>query len=101
MANLLRVATRDEVPEGRGLVVLTGGRYIAVFNVAGQLFAIDNRCAHEGASLGDGFLEDTCITCPWHGWRYDVRSGVCLSDPRYRVRTFPVQVVGEDILVEF
>jgi nitrite reductase/ring-hydroxylating ferredoxin subunit len=101
MGRLLKVATRSDVPEGdRGLVVETFGRQIAIFKVGEQFHALDNRCLHEGASLGDGVLEGACITCPWHGWQYDVVSGACRSNPRLSLRVFPTRVEGNDILIE-
>ncbi len=101
MGRLVRVATRSDVPDGdRGLVVETFCRQIAIFRVDGQFYALDNRCLHEGASLADGVLQGDCITCPWHGWQYDVVSGKCRSDPRLTLRIFPTRLDGEDILIE-
>jgi nitrite reductase/ring-hydroxylating ferredoxin subunit len=96
-----KLAERNDVPDGqRGLVVEAAGRHIAIFKVGGQFHAVDNRCLHQGASLGDGFLEGACITCPWHGWRYDVVSGTCLDNPQLKLRTFPLRLEGEEIWVE-
>ena len=96
-----KLAQRNDVPDGpRGLVVEAAGREIAIFNVAGQFYALDNRCLHQAASLGDGFLEGACITCPWHGWQYDVISGNCRNNPKLKLRTFTVRLEGEDIWVE-
>lgn len=97
----LKVAQCDDVPDGqRGLVVEAGGRQIAIFKVGDQFYAVDNRCLHQGASLGDGFLEGACITCPWHGWQYDVVSGSCYNNPTLKLRTFPIRLEGEDLWVE-
>jgi len=101
MARFVKVAARNEVPDGgRGLVVETYGRQIAIFKLGDAFHAIDNRCLHEGASLGDGFLAGAAITCPWHGWQYDLASGVCHNNPRLRLRTFAVRIEGDDIFVD-
>lgn len=100
MASLLKVARCDEVPEERGLVVSVRGRYVAVFRVGDSFFAMDNSCQHAGASLGDGDLIGACIHCPWHGWRYDVTTGVCLTDPRRRLPTYPVKIEGDEVFLE-
>ncbi len=101
MSSFLKVATLGEVPEAdRGLVVEAFGRYIAIFKVGGSFHAVDNRCLHEGASLGDGFLDGGIVTCPWHGWQYDLASGACINNPKLKLRTFPVRVEGDDILIE-
>ncbi|HUY18066.1 MAG TPA: non-heme iron oxygenase ferredoxin subunit [Candidatus Binataceae bacterium] len=96
-----KLAQRDEIPDGqRGLVVEAAGRQIAIFKVRDQFYAVDNRCLHEGASLGDGFLEGECITCPWHGWQYDVVSGASRNHPTLRLRTFQLRIEGEDIWLD-
>lgn len=96
-----KLAERSDVPDGqRGLVVEAAGRHIAIFKVGGQFHAVDNRCLHQGASLGDGFLEGACITCPWHGWRYDLISGTCLDNPQLKLRKFPLRVEGKEIWIE-
>jgi nitrite reductase (NADH) small subunit len=96
-----KLAQRNDVPDGqRGLVVEAAGREIAIFSVEGQFYAVENRCLHQGASLGDGFLEGVCITCPWHGWQYDVVSGAYCNNPKLKLRSFALRLEGEDIWVE-
>ena len=65
----------DQLVEGRGLPVRVAGRYLAVFLVEGEPHVLDNQCLHTGAPLDGGFIDDGVLTCPWHGWTYDVRSG--------------------------
>lgn len=100
MTSLVKVARLDEIPEERGFVALVKGRYVAVFKVGQTFYAMDNRCQHAGASLGDGDLIGSCIHCPWHGWRYDVTNGVCVNDPRHRLPTYPVKINGENLFIE-
>lgn len=99
MAVLTKVAKKSEVPPGGGKVVEAGGKTIALFNANGTFYAIDNTCQHRGGPLGEGSLSGTIVTCPWHGWEYDVTSGVCQFDSSIKVQKYEVRVEGDDILV--
>ena len=99
MAVLTKVAKKSEIPPGTGKVIEVGGRTIAVFNCEGAFYAIDNTCKHRGRPLGEGSLSGTMVTCPWHGWEYDVTSGACTMDSSITVQKFDVKVEGDDILV--
>ncbi|MGH7948537.1 MAG: Rieske (2Fe-2S) protein [Candidatus Binataceae bacterium] len=100
MAEFIKVATRADVPEGAGTTVEAAGRKIALFNVGGKFFAIDNTCKHRGGPLGEGELDGVNVTCPWHGWEYDVTTGANLDDPNVKVACFAVKTDGDDILIE-
>jgi NAD(P)H-dependent nitrite reductase small subunit len=93
------VARVGEVPEGQGRFFEVNGRAIAVFRDSGAYYAIDDTCPHQGAPLSDGILFDKCVTCTWHGWRFDLRDGRWLDNPRIRINTYPVRVVGDEIQV--
>ncbi|HAM41341.1 MAG TPA: non-heme iron oxygenase ferredoxin subunit [Candidatus Omnitrophica bacterium] len=99
MAQGTRVAKVSEIPAGTGKVIEAGGRTLAVFNVDGTFYAIDNTCKHRGGPLGEGSLSGTTVTCPWHGWEYDVANGTCAFDPSVSVQAFPITVEGDEILV--
>jgi nitrite reductase/ring-hydroxylating ferredoxin subunit len=99
MANFVRVAGAKDIPVGQGKAVEVNGRQIAVFNCGNGFYAIDNTCKHQGGPLGEGELEGTVVTCPWHGWTYDVTSGVSPDDPDCAVDKYEVKVEGGDILV--
>src|SRR5437762_6073833 len=71
----VKVASVGEVETGQGRVVEANGKTLALFNVDGVFYAMDNACAHRGGPLGEGDLDGTIVTCPWHAWRWDVRSG--------------------------
>jgi nitrite reductase/ring-hydroxylating ferredoxin subunit len=101
MGELIRVAGTAEIAAGSGIVVEVKGQAIAVFNVTGAFHAIDNTCVHRGGPLGEGELEGNVVTCPWHSWQYDVTTGMCKNSPAAKVKSYPVQVQGTDILVEF
>jgi 3-phenylpropionate/trans-cinnamate dioxygenase ferredoxin component len=100
VGNFVKVARRDEIPEGTGKTVEAAGKPIALFNAGGKFYAIHNTCLHRGGPLGEGDLDGTVVTCPWHGWQYDVTTGSNLDDPNRKVACFPVQVQGDDIVVE-
>ena len=99
MAELTKVAKTSDVPSGTGKVVEAGGKTLAVFNRDGTFYAIDNTCKHRGGPLGEGSLSGTTVTCPWHGWEYDVTTGTCALDSSVAVQAFPVKVDGDDIVV--
>ncbi len=95
-----RVARADEIPAGTGRVVEAGGRPLAVFNVEGRFYAIDNTCLHRGGPLGEGELEGSVVTCPWHAWQWDVTTGANVNNPAMRLACFPVTVEAGEVLVE-
>ena len=111
------IATVDEIGPGGRKLVSVAGREIAVFNIAGEYFAISNSCPHEGASLCAGILvglaeadepgkvrltrKGEMLRCPWHGWEFDIRTGKSWCDPRrVRVKSYEVGVEAGDALIE-
>ncbi|HKV54606.1 MAG TPA: Rieske 2Fe-2S domain-containing protein [Candidatus Binataceae bacterium] len=100
MRQLIRVATRDEIPDGTGKVVEAGGRKLAVFHSNGNFYAIDNACRHRGGPLGEGEVYGTTVVCPWHGWEYDFSTGCNVDDPAMRLACLSVRVEGDDIFIE-
>ena len=99
MPTLTKVAKTSEIPAGSGKVVEVGGKAIALFNAEGSFYAIDNTCKHRGGPLGEGSLSGTTVTCPWHGWEYDVTSGACSMDDSIKVQKYDVKVDGDDLLI--
>jgi nitrite reductase (NADH) small subunit len=95
-----KVGAVADVPPGEGRVVEAGGRVLALFNVRGSFFAIDNACPHRGGPLGEGDLDDGVVTCPWHAWRWDVRTGANVNNPAVTLACVPVQVEGDALVVE-
>ena len=96
-----RVAAVSDVPEGEVLVVECGGRSLALSNIDGELFAIDNVCTHDGGPLGEGRLRNGRVICPRHGAAFDARSGRALTLPAVRgVAAYPVSVEGDAAYVE-
>ena len=95
----VRVAGSGEVPPGEARVVEVAGRTVALFNVDGRYYAVDNVCPHRGGPLGEGDLEGAVVSCPWHAWRFCVRDGKWADNPRLAVDTFEVRVTGDEIQV--
>jgi nitrite reductase/ring-hydroxylating ferredoxin subunit len=96
----VKVASKSEVNEGQGKLVNVNGKEITIFNVNGQFFAIDNTCLHRGGSLSEGFLDQSTITCPLHGWQFDVKTGQNTMPGMGKLNSYKVHVEGEDIFVE-
>ena len=85
--------TEDLKPGTCFSVELDGDLGIALFNIDGEILALNNTCPHAGGPLGEGTVERDIVTCPWHGWQFNVRTGQCLKNPvptwavpRYRTR---------------
>jgi nitrite reductase/ring-hydroxylating ferredoxin subunit len=99
MPEFVRVAAENEIAPGTSREVELQGRVVALFNVAGKLCAIDGICPHAGGPLGEGTLEGTVVTCPWHGWQFDVTTGRSPRNPACVQRSYEVKVEGGEILV--
>jgi len=99
MGEFVRVTGTTDVQPGQGIVAEVNGKTLAVFNVDGAFHAIDNTCIHRGGPLGEGDLEGSVVTCPWHGWQYDVTTGACVANPSAKVERYEVQVEGTDVKV--
>ena len=93
------VARADEIPPGTIRTVHVGDEAVAVANVGGELYAVQNACIHLQGPLGEGWLEEGKLTCPWHGWQYDVRTGQNVFDRAIRLRTYEVRVENGEIQV--
>ena len=101
MAIKARCGRAEDLPPGSSKVVQVKEHMVAIFNVDGRLHAIDNTCPHQGGPLGEGYLEDNAvISCPWHGWTFDVRTGVSPIDPEMRVACYAVRIESGEIIVE-
>jgi nitrite reductase/ring-hydroxylating ferredoxin subunit len=98
MSRWIPASKASEIPVGEGKEMVVEGQLLAIFNVAGEFFALDGVCPHQGGPLGKGKLCDGILTCPWHGWQFDVRTGqhqlsATRQQPRYAVR------VADDVLL--
>lgn len=100
MSNWFEIAQVHEVPTGTGKEFTVNGRIVALYNVDGHFHAIDGICAHAGGPLGEGALSGCIVTCPWHGWQYEVDTGaMCLND-QIRQEQFPLRIDEDQIFVD-
>jgi 3-phenylpropionate/trans-cinnamate dioxygenase ferredoxin subunit len=99
MAEFTEVLREEDLPPGRSLCVTVAGKDIALFNVDGSIYAMEDSCLHQGSSLAAGQLNGRIVTCRSHGWQYDVTTGNTVHVPDYGVGTFPVKVADGRIFV--
>jgi len=96
----VKIGEAGELSPGASKIVIVDERKVAVFNVEGNLYAIDDRCPHRGASLGKGTLDGVVVTCPLHKWEFDLRTGQCVGKPGNELRRFEVFVAGDSLLLD-
>jgi len=99
MSRFVPVASVGDVPPGEGRAYVVGDREVAVFNVGGAYYAIENTCPHQGGPLAEGCLEGAVVTCPWHAWSFDVRDGAMTLGGLTTVDAFDVQIDGSTVSV--
>jgi len=100
MSRRVSIGQAADIPVGEGRVVEAEGMTLALFNVDGAFFALDNACAHRGGPLGEGDLDGTVVVCPWHAWRWDVKTGANVNNPAVKMACFPVALDGGSVFVE-
>jgi len=99
MPGFVSVATLADLKPGTCQSVEVEGYGVALFNVNGRIYALDNTCPHAGGPLGEGRLEGSIVTCPWHGWRFDVRTGERPENPEIKAGCLRVRIEGDEIRV--
>lgn len=99
MPDWIDIAAAAECPPGRSIERVVDGRMVAVANVAGSWHAIDGLCPHQGGPLGTGVLCGSTLTCPWHGWQFDVTTGRHLLSASVRQTVHDVREEGGRLLV--
>jgi nitrite reductase/ring-hydroxylating ferredoxin subunit len=101
MSRFTVVAKVAAIPSDSAKCVEVDGKRIALFNVGGDFYAIGDDCTHEGGPLSEGLLHGEEVECPWHGARFNIKSGRVTLDPASEdVASYTVRVVGEDIEIE-
>ncbi|MFK7821127.1 MAG: Rieske (2Fe-2S) protein [Planctomycetaceae bacterium] len=100
MPNWITVAQLEEIPAGTGKEVVADGQIIAVFNIDGHIHAMDGICPHAGGPVGTGKVEGCVVTCPWHGWQFDVTTGQHMLSPTLSHPTFPARVVDDSVQIQ-
>ncbi|HEY5648248.1 MAG TPA: Rieske 2Fe-2S domain-containing protein [Nitrospiria bacterium] len=90
---------KREIEPGRSRVVFIRGFEIALFNIDGVFFAVDNLCPHEGGPLVAGSVRGPVVTCPWHQWQFDLATGLSPVNPAVKLKTYPVQIDGDFVKI--
>lgn len=96
----VRVARAGEIPPGTIKDVQADGAELALANVDGKFYAISNSCLHRGGPLGQGVLEGSVVTCPWHGWQFDVATGKVAQNASVGVPCYSIELRGDEIYVD-
>jgi nitrite reductase/ring-hydroxylating ferredoxin subunit len=97
----IRVAAEGDLREGAGTVVDVQGRAIALFRIDGHCYATQNACPHQGGPLSEGKVKDHVVTCPFHGWTFDVRTGANVRNPRLKkLECFAASVEDGEVFIE-
>lgn len=90
----------SDLSEGSGREFLLDGQIIAVFRLQEAILAVDGMCAHQGGPIASGSVCGYCVTCPWHGWQYDLRSGANLLTQKKMLATFAVETRGQEVWID-
>ncbi len=96
----VRAAKAADVGAGTIREVPVGSTMVALANVGGSFYAINNTCLHRGGPLGQGALEGKTVTCPWHGWQFDVTTGKAGMNPNTGVACYPTEVRGDEVFID-
>ena len=90
-----------DIPPGEARILeMEDLRSVAIFNLEGEFFAIDNLCAHRGGPLGEGWVENGVVTCPWHGWDFDIKTGCSTGLDNVCQAVYAVRINGDEGEVE-
>ena len=100
MSEFVKAAITEELAPGSCKTLELSGSRIALFNVAGRFYAMDDTCAHLGGPLGEGTLDGAIVTCPWHGWQYDVTTGARQTNPRAQLTCYEVRVDRDEVSID-
>lgn len=102
MSEFIKVTTLDQIPAGGSKLVEVDNVRIALFNLDGEIYAIEDVCTHDGGPLVEGeIVNGHQVKCPRHGARFDIRSGAALSFPAFEAtNTYAVRVEGQDVWIE-
>ena len=100
MSEFVRALPLSELAPGQCVEASVGGKPVALYNVAGVIYATSNTCLHRGGPLGQGMLDGTAVLCPWHAWSWDVTTGENTANPELKIPIYPVKVEDGQVLVQ-
>jgi nitrite reductase/ring-hydroxylating ferredoxin subunit len=95
----IRICKLTDVIQGRGVEKRIFARRFAVFRLGNVLYGTESECRHMRASLAKGEVRDGVVTCPWHGWKYDLNTGRCLTQEGFGRRRYRVEVEGDEVFI--
>lgn len=94
----IKIALLEDIPVGKARIVsIPGGEEIALFNIDGKILALTNECPHDGGPLGEGYIEDCKVTCPWHGWEFNIATGACTNVEGEEAKRYDIEVENGEI----
>ncbi|MBI1973061.1 Rieske 2Fe-2S domain-containing protein [Candidatus Woesearchaeota archaeon] len=99
MPKFVAVAKTSEIDENQAKVVEVEGKPVALFRVQGKFYAVSHTCAHAGGPIGEGYLSEHIVTCPWHSWQYDIRTGKSISVEGAKIPLYKVKVEKDMVFV--
>jgi nitrite reductase/ring-hydroxylating ferredoxin subunit len=99
LPRFVHAAKLSRLEEGRGYIVSVEGIKVALFLCGSEVYAIKNQCPHMGGDLGEGLLTGDVIRCPWHGWKFSIKTGKMPETEVVAVRTYEVKIDGDDVLI--
>ena len=94
------VARCADLPPGESRTYDVGGTSVAIFNAGGEVHACRNVCPHRGGPVGEGQFDGKIVTCPWHGWEFDVTTGINPRMPAAKLDKIPTRIEGENVQIE-
>ena len=99
--SFVKVANLKDVPEGDSIEVRIKGRELALFNLAGKFYCLDNSCPHMEGPLTEGYIEGETVICPWHAWPINIKTGEVTFNPDLCAMSYTVKVEDDAVLIDF
>ncbi|MBF89782.1 MAG: hypothetical protein CMG75_09075 [Candidatus Marinimicrobia bacterium] len=100
MSNWYKISDAFDLTPGNSKILMFKEKTIALFNIGGNFVAIDNQCPHRGGSLGDGKIEGSIVTCPWHSWKFDCLKGTAVENKNFRLKIYPLKKLSDGLFVK-
>jgi nitrite reductase (NADH) small subunit len=101
MSDFFKLTTQSELPDANAAKEYTcGSKTICIANVNGSYSAMDNVCLHHGGPLGEGMIENGKVVCPWHGWKWDPKTGAAAHNANARLAVYPMKIENGDVMIE-
>lgn len=95
-----RLCLLEDLELSRGKEFLVADKIVAAFRTDEGVFAVDGMCAHQGGPIAQGELRGKCVTCPWHGWQYDISTGVNLLSQKKMLANYPIEIRSDEVWID-